>query len=156
MKEPSQISIIVYIFAAISDEYVLQFPHASSPLLYFIVSCFIRQRTWRHDSLFLSQNITAFLVDAIKDVIYHEAATRGLITSPATKTNSQSRLQTFRAFEKSRRIRHRCPDSVAVIYIPFNEDRCVPRAEKHISFLSAIIHKKCDELIIPQSKINWK
>lgn len=121
----------------------------------FLALC-VCQRTWRHDSLFLSQNIIAFLLDAIKGVIYHEAATRGLITSPATKTNLQSRLRTFRAFEKSRRIRRRRPDSVAVIYIPFNEDRCVPRAEKHTSFLSAITYKRYDELIIPQSKINWK
>lgn len=37
-----------------------------------------------------SPSITTSLLDAINDVIYHEATTHGLITSAETKTNSQS------------------------------------------------------------------
>lgn len=46
-----------------------------------------------------SQSITTSLLDAINDVIYHEATIHGLITSSETKTNSQS--WTFHALEKS-------------------------------------------------------
>lgn len=88
-----------------------------------------------------SPSITTSFLDAINDVIYHESTTHGLITSPETKTNSQSRLQTFHALEKSRRIRHRHSDYMTTIYISFNEDRCVPRT-KESSLMSAITQLK--------------
>jgi len=72
-------------------------------------------------------------------VIYYEAATRGLITSP----EDELAVAAADAFEKSWRIRN--PDSVAVIYILLNEDRCVPRTRKH---LVLVTHLK-GELITP-------
>lgn len=119
MKEHSRVSRVFVMF---SNQYIMYYDFSKQ--LAVIFHCFLPYAPFAEElgntALSFSQSITAFLSDAINGVIYHEAATRGLITSPRTKTNSW--LWTFRAFEKSQRIHHCHPDYV--IYISLNEDRC--------------------------------
>lgn len=93
----------LYIFAAISDECVLQSLHSRRCYisLFLLVPC-VCQRTWQRDSLFLPQNITAFLLDAIKGVIYHEVATRA---NNVTRDEDELAVTAADAFALSKNLR---------------------------------------------------
>jgi len=126
---------------------VMTFPCISP--LYFTISrstrCLPKNLVTRFSFSLLKLRITGFLSNTINDVIYYEAATRGLITSPEDELAvAAADVSRFRKISENSQSGFRSRD----LHFSLNEDRCVPRTRKHISFLSHT-REGCGELITP-------